>query len=309
MRAARVIAGALGIAMVGWACQKVPYTGRRQYNLVPAGIMKNLGKTSYAQQLQGANVVRTGRDANLLSNVGERISRVAAKPSYDWSYALIEDDVINAWCLPGGYIGFYTSILPVLENEAGMAFVMGHEVGHATARHGSERMTQQLTLVGGIAALTAFLQGGTELNTAQKSAIIGAIGLGAEVGVILPFSRKHESEADVIGMMYASGAGYPPAEGIEIWDRMGAASGPNSTPAFLSTHPANDRRQAIMREWLPQARKRYERNKLPHDTLETIWDGPVRPTSRPTRDETPSKPTGGGDRGGSSDDGGMTRPR
>lgn len=309
MRAARVIAGSVGIAMVAWACAKVPYTGRRQLNLVPSGIMNNLGKTSYAQQLQGSRVQRTGQDANLLSSVGERISQVANKPNFDWSYALIEEDTLNAWCLPGGYIGFYTGILPVLENEAGMAFVMGHEVGHATAKHGSERLSQQLAVIGGLGVVTAYLQGGTDLNTAQKAAIVGAIGLGAEVGVVLPFSRKHESEADVIGMMYMSGAGYPPAEGIEIWDRMEAASGGGSVPAFLSTHPSNARRQAVMREWLPRARKRYERNALPHDTLATRWDGPVSTggSSTTTRPAEPSRDSSGST-SGSEDSGGMSRP-
>ncbi|MFT6142981.1 MAG: putative Zn-dependent protease [Myxococcota bacterium] len=306
MKVARIVAGSVGIAMIGWACAKVPYTGRKQYNLVPEGIMKNMGRSSYARQLRGVSVQRDGADANMLSQVGRRISNIANEPNYDWSYALIEDDVINAWCLPGGYIGFYTAILPVLESEAGMAFVMGHEVGHATARHGSERMTQQLTLIGGLGALTAYLQGGTDLSTAQKAAIVGAIGLGAEVGVILPFSRKHESEADIIGMMYASGAGYPPGEGIEIWDRMQEASGPSAVPVFLSTHPGNARRQAVMREWMPQAEKRFERNRLPHNTEETLWDGPVRPVSTPTRREAPPQPTR--DASGGSSDGGMTRP-
>ena len=314
MNTTRKIAATVGIAMVAWACAKVPYTNRVQYNLIPTGIMNNLGRSSYATQLQGSHIIRTGEDANMLSNVGRRISTVAHEPTYDWSYALIEDDVVNAWCLPGGYIGFYTSILPVLKNEAGMAFVMGHEVGHAIAKHGSERMTQQLTLLGGLGALALFLEGGTELNTAQKAAIVGAIGLGAEVGVMLPFSRKHESEADIIGMMYMSGAGYPPAEGIQIWDRMAEASGPNNVPAFLSTHPSNQRRKAVMREWMPQARKRYERNRLGHDTLATVWDGPITRPSRNNRNPPRDSGNSGNDRGtsgndsGSGNSGGMSRP-
>ncbi len=311
MRAVRKAAGFVGVAMIAWACAKVPYTGRTQFNLVPDGIMTSIGKMSYGQMLQGKNVERRSEDANLLSQVGGRIARVADKPNYDWSYALIQEDTVNAWCLPGGYIGFYTAILPVLQNEAGMAFVMGHEVGHATARHGSERVSQQLALLGGLGATYLFLDQSTDLTPAQNSAILAGIGLGLEVGVMLPFSRKHESEADIIGMMYAANAGYPPAEGIEIWDRMERIAGPAGVPSFLSTHPSNDRRQEVMREWLPQAKKRYERNKLGHDTLAVRW--------------TDTGGSGGGRRGRAADDnqtpapapapqpapsgGGMGRPR
>jgi predicted Zn-dependent protease len=316
MRAVRKVAGFVGVAMIAWACAKVPYTGRTQFNLVPDGIMTSIGKMSYGQMLQGKSIERRSEDANLLSQVGGRIARVANKPNYDWSYALIEEDTVNAWCLPGGYIGFYTAILPVLRNEAGMAFVMGHEVGHATARHGAERVSQQLALLGGLGATFLFLDQSTDLTPQQNAAIMAGIGLGLEVGVLLPFSRKHESEADVIGMMYAASAGYPPGEGIELWDRMERIAGPSGVPAFLSTHPSNDRRQEVMREWMPQARKRYDRNALGHDTLEARWTETASTGGRRNRggasndagntDNTDN--TGNtGNTGGS--DGGMSRPR
>ena len=154
-----------------------------------------------------------------------------------------------------------------------MAFVMGHEVGHAKAHHGAERLTQQLALVGGLTALDAYINGRSKLNDEQRQLVMAALGVGAEVGVVLPFSRTQESEADVIGMMLMAGAGYPPGEAIQIWDRMDKATGGAQTPAFLSDHPSSDKRQANLRQWLPQAKKRYERNKLGYDTKRPLWSG------------------------------------
>jgi metalloendopeptidase OMA1, mitochondrial len=261
----------VGAALAAVACAKVPVTDRPQYNLIPEALMKMLGKSSYAQALQGADVERKTEDAQLLNQVGAKIAKVANQPDYDWDYTLIEDSEINAWCLPGGYIGFYTGILPVLKHEAGMAFVMGHEVGHAVARHGAERLTQQLTLFGGLAGLSVVLEKETELSAEQRAIVLGALGAGAEVGVVLPFSRMHESEADVIGAMYMARAGYPPEESIPIWDRMSRQTGGGGVPAFLSTHPSDDKRQENLREWMPQAKKRYERNKLSYDTTNARW--------------------------------------
>ena len=253
------------------ACHKIPFTNRLQFNVIPDGIMNSIGKTSYTSQLQGVSLVRGGTDNTTLRKVGEGIAKQANQPKYDWEYALIDEPTINAWCLPGGKIGFYTGILPVLKNEAGMAFVMGHEVGHAVARHGSERMSQQFALIGGLAGLEIYLGSQKKLTPAQQAAVLGAIGLGAEVGVILPFSRAHESEADIIGLMYMAGAGYPPEESIKVWDRMGAATGGRAPPPFLSTHPTNEARQRNLSEWMDNARKRYDRGKLGRDTLETLW--------------------------------------
>lgn len=261
----------LAVGALVVACAKVPYTGRRQYNVVPNGIMRGLGKSSYSDMLAEVKVQRKGDDAATLTKVGGRISAAANEPEFDWSYALIDDDTVNAWCLPGGYIGFYTGILPVLENEAGMAFVMGHEVGHATAHHGAERLTQQLTMIGGLVGLEVYLANKTRLEPKERGVILAALGVGSYVGVLLPFSRMHESEADVIGMMYMAKAGYPPQESIRVWDRMAEIAGKNPLPAFLSTHPAHDKRQANLREWMPAAKKKYERNKLSYDSTKTLW--------------------------------------
>lgn len=271
MRTSQLLGLVIGsTALVVVACQKVPVTGRRQFNLVPNSLMMGVGKSSYAAMLGEATVTRSGPDHQVLQRVGGRISKVANEPSYAWEYALLDSPDVNAWCLPGGYIGFYTGILPVLESEAGMAFVMGHEVAHATAHHGAERMSQQLALIGGLGGLELFLANRTELDAEKRAIILGAVGLGAEVGVLLPFSRTHEAEADVIGMMYMARAGYPPAESKEVWTRMGELS-PSSVPTFLSTHPSHKQRKANLQEWLPTATKKYQRNKLPGNTLSPIW--------------------------------------
>lgn len=260
---------AVGLAV---ACARVPVTHRLQLNMIPEPIANSLGRFSYTQMLTGANVRRGGDNAEVLNRVGRRISRVANKKKYKWEYKLIVDDSINAWALPGGYIGFYTGILPVLKNEAGMAFVMGHEVGHATARHGAERISQQLTLLGGLVGLEVLLSRTTEWTLEERAIVLGALGVGAEFGIMLPFSRMHETEADIIGLMYMAKAGYPPGESIKVWDRMSAAAGP-SIPSFLSTHPSTKKRQKNLREWMPQARKRYERNRIDRDTQVVLWPG------------------------------------
>jgi len=274
MRTVRVLAFGTGIAALGVvACAKVPYTDRTQYNLVPNSLMMSLGASSYADALRGAAVERKTEDTKTLHTVGQHIAKAADEPDYAWEFSLVDDPTVNAWCLPGGYIAFYTGILPVVQNEAGMAFVMGHEVAHATAHHGAERLSQQLTVLGGLVGLELYLEDRTQLTPEERATLLGALGLGAEVGVLLPFSRTHESEADIIGMMYMAKAGYPPAQSIEVWNRMETLAPAAGVPVFLSTHPSHEKRKAELREWLPQARKKYERNKLPHDTVATIWSG------------------------------------
>ena len=178
-----VAAGALAVA-----CAKVPYSGRLQFNLIPDSIMRGIGKSAYPTMLKDKKILKKGDKAEALQRVGTRIAAVANKPKFDWQFSMIKEDTINAWCLPGGYIGFYNGILPVLSSEAGMAAVMGHEVGHATAHHGAERLSQQLALLGGLGALYLFLEEGTEMKDEHKAIIIAAAGVGAQFGIMLPFS-------------------------------------------------------------------------------------------------------------------------
>lgn len=264
----------LGALLALSACSKVPVTGRRQYNLIPESIMMGIGKQAYQETISDSKVVKEGDNVEVLQSVGKKIANVANRDDYEWRYKLIKDsDTINAWCMPGGKIAFYTGILPVLKNEAGMGFVMGHEVGHAVAHHGAERLSQQLTVLGGLAGLALYMEKNSEMSDEKKAIILGAIGVGAEVGILLPFSRKHESEADSIGVMFMAGAGYPPSESIKIWDRMEKETGGSVLPAFLSTHPSNENRKENLRDWMDRANKRYERNKDNRNTLDTLWTG------------------------------------
>ena len=263
-----------GVALVSLtvACSKAPVTERVQFNLIPDKIMNPLGQSTYQEMLASERLEKSGDRHTVLKEVGKRISKVANQPKYKWRYSLIkDDDTINAWCLPGGKIAFYSGILPVLRNEAGMSFVMGHEVAHATAHHGAERLSQQLTVAGGLAALYLYMDGSTDLKDETKNIIIGALGLGAQVGFMLPFSRKHEKEADIIGMMYMARAGYPPEESVAVWSRMSKMGGKSGVPQFLSTHPSHGQRKANLRDWMPQAKKRYQRNALPRDTQRVEW--------------------------------------
>lgn len=267
-----VLIGLLGAILTLTGCVRAPVTDRLQVSVIPEKIMLPIGRNTYQDMLSGARLVTNGEDVATLRRVGKRISRVTGEPSYGWRFSLVEDrDTMNAWCLPGGKIAFYTGILPVLQNEAGMAFVMGHEVGHATAHHGAERMSQQLAVLGGLGALYLYMDRKSELTDQQKNLMMGALGVGAQVGFILPFSRKHEKEADIIGLMYMSRAGYPPEESVAVWERMQAQSGGGRVPAFLSTHPSHEQRRANLREWMAQARKRHARNPLSEDTQKTLW--------------------------------------
>jgi predicted Zn-dependent protease len=254
------------------ACSKTPVTERIQFNLIPDVIMKPLGQSAYREMLAAESLEKGTNRHDTLKKVGKRVSKVANQPGYKWRYSLIRDeDTVNAWCLPGGKIAFYSGILPVLQNEAGMAFVMGHEVAHATARHGSERLSQQLAVLGGLSAVYLYMDNNTELSEETRGLIMGALGVGATVGFMLPFSRKHEKEADVIGMMYMARAGYPPAESVAVWNRMDKMSGGGGVPLFMSTHPSHGQRKRNLRDWMPQARKRYQRNALSEDTQRTLW--------------------------------------
>jgi len=218
-----------------------------------------LGLESYQQVLQESDTVDAGPEFELVKRVAQRLAAATgpAAKTFDWRVSLVRNPQVNAFCLPGGKIVVYTGILPVARTEAGLATVMGHEMAHATLRHGSERLLQQKatqTLMTGAQVSVG------DLSYEQQRAVMGAIGAGAKYGVLLPFSRDHESEADKIGLTYMARAGYDPAESIGFWQRMSqASSGGGKPPEFMSTHPADATRIAQLQALLPAAQAEYER--------------------------------------------------
>ncbi len=265
-------------------CQTNPYTDRYQFVMMPAGYMNEMGAAQYGQTLQDPEVTlsKDPKEIEPVKRVAARIIEAAkrskyaeAAKSFDWEVTVIKDDnTKNAWALPGGKIAVYTGIFPMAKTEAGLAAIMGHEVIHALAQHGGERMSQGLVAQVGMTAAAILLstQGG---NPALGQLGMQAMGLGVQAGVLLPFSRKHESEADYVGVLLAADAGYDPREAIHIWERMAAASG-DSPPEFFSTHPANETRIADLKEWMPEAMPIYQRaRKASVNILPTIYPAPA----------------------------------
>lgn len=238
-------------------CKSNPHTGRSQFLLFGEERMNEMGKEAYAQMTGPGSKAKISNDPSLtapLDRVGAAISSAANKPDYEWEFKLIDDpDTVNAWALPGGKIAFYTGIYPILKDEAGMAIVMGHEVMHALLQHGNERMSQS-------AAAQAILAGAAVgLHDHQyRGEILGALGAGATVGVILPYSRKHESEADREGLFLAARAGYDPEAAIGVWERMAKMSEGRRPPEILSTHPDPLNRIEAMKQWMPEAKALYD---------------------------------------------------
>ena len=224
------------------ACATVPGTGKKIFVITSPQQENALGLQAFNEIKQKEKVSTNPRWNQIIQRVGRRIA-AQAPVNFDWEFKIIESDQKNAFCLPGGKVAFYTGIFPVLQNEAAMAMVMGHEVAHAVARHAGQRMSQaQVTGIG--MALTSAL---AFKNNKNRGLILGALGIGAQVGIALPFSRSHETEADKMGLVYAAKAGYDPREAAKLWARMGAASGGKSPPEFLSTHPASSRRVQNLR--------------------------------------------------------------
>lgn len=243
-----------GLGLVG--CVTNPETGKSSFIITSEAEENQLGRQAYAEVLQKERLSQNPQLNAMIQRVGKRISAVANKPSFQWEFRLIESPQKNAFCLPGGKVAFYTGILPVAANEAGVAAIMGHEVAHATARHGGQRMSVALGTQLGLTGLSAIL-GGKESQS--KNLLMAALGLGAQVGVALPFSRGNESEADDIGLTYMAKAGYDPREAPKIWERMARGEG-GGPPQFLSTHPSSSGRQAALTSQLPRVMPLYERS-------------------------------------------------
>lgn len=242
----------LGLVLI--ACAKAPITNRTQLMLLPRAFEMQLGATAYQGILDTEKISRDAHYNRVVRRVGQRIAEVSHTPNLRWRYTVFEDKQVNAFALPGGKIGVYTGMMPVAKTEAGLATVMAHEVAHATARHGGERVSLGILLEMGSAALAAAMD---EKDKKTTSRVLAAYGVGTALALALPFSRKQESEADRIGLIYMAKAGYDPREAIPFWERMGAA-GRGSPPEFLSTHPGYRTRIKNIRKWMPEALEYYE---------------------------------------------------
>lgn len=232
------------------ACQQVPISGRSQLQLLSERDELSMGFSAYEDVLKKERVSGDPRLNEWVTRVGSRIAAATGKPDYKWEFRVIENDkMVNAFCLPGGKVAVYTGLLPIARDDAGLAAVIGHEVAHAVARHGGERVSQQL-LVEGIAAAAAV--GAKDPQKAELYA--GLLGVGATVGVLLPYSRLQESEADRLGLIYMAKAGYDPRAARDLWLRMAeAGKGKPRPPQLLSTHPADATRIADIERLLPEA--------------------------------------------------------
>ncbi len=247
----------LGLSVV--ACETVPITGRSQLVLIPEGTEVKMGLDSYQQILGKSKVSNDVQLNEQVTRVGRRIATATERNDYQWEFKVIEDQQVNAFCLPGGKVAVYTGMFPVARDDAGLAAVLGHEVAHAIARHGGERMSQQLAVEGVTLAGAQTLLSGSDPRFVQLAA--AALGGVATVGVLLPFSRAQESEADHLGLIYMAKAGYDPHASRDLWKRMAErSSGQSDSPlsAFLSTHPLPATRITQIEGWIPEAMKYYK---------------------------------------------------
>ncbi|MBI3606586.1 MAG: M48 family metallopeptidase [Nitrospirae bacterium] len=241
------------VALLAVACQTVPLTGRHQLMLISPDEERNLGEEAYKKAITSSKLSQDQAATDMVRRVGERIAKAANRPDYHWEFNLVEDKTPNAFCLPGGKVVVYTGILPFTKDETGLAVVVGHEVAHALARHGAERMsTGLLTELAGKTAGIVFGGG----NPQTEKQVEEAFGIGSNVGIMLPFSRHQESEADEIGLFTMAKAGYDPRQAIEFWQRMEQAKN-GKPPEFLSTHPSDETRVKRIEGWMPEALKIY----------------------------------------------------
>lgn len=256
-----VISGIAALALAG-ACAKNPFTGKSTMALVPDSQIFPMAFQQYNQFLKENKVIKGTAEAKKVETIGMKIKTAAEKwltangnptylKDYAWEYNLVDSKEVNAWCMPGGKIVVYTGILPITKDDAGMAAVMGHEVAHALANHGQQRMSAGLIQqVGAVGVAVA-----TQNKSAEsQQAWMQAYGVGSQVGGMLPFSRAHESEADMIGLTLMAIAGYNPENAIYVWERMSEKAGGQTPPEFLSTHPSNETRIANLKKLLPEAK-------------------------------------------------------
>jgi predicted Zn-dependent protease len=249
----RVLGSLALVLSIAVACQTAPITGRRQLIIMSPQQEMQMGVQAYAEVVQKSKVASAPAVREQVVRVGRRIAAVAERPDFQWEFTVIEDKQANAFCLPGGKIAVYTGILPITRDDAGLAAVLGHEVAHATARHGAERISQAQAagvVVAGLGAAASIYTG----DAATGQTLAQLLGLGATVGFILPWGRTQESEADHLGLIYMAKAGYHPRAARDLWVRMAeAAQGRSQPPEFLSTHPSHETRIRDIESLLPEA--------------------------------------------------------
>lgn len=235
-----------------------PETGRKSHVAMSTREEASLGVQSYQQVLAQSESVNSGQELDMVKRVASRLATATGKAGadFDWQVSLIRSSQANAFCLPGGKIVVYTGILPITQNEAALATVLGHEMAHATSRHGSQRVLEQNLAQ---TALTGVAMSLSDMDYDKQRAVMGALGAGTQFGVLMPFSRKHESEADEIGLLYMARAGYDPRESIRFWQRMENAGGAQP-PEFLSSHPSHGTRIQQLEAEMPKALEEYSKS-------------------------------------------------
>jgi len=255
------------IFLMAAACSTVPITGRQQLSLVSNSSLIPMSLQEYDTFLKEHKLSDNTKDTRMVKEVGGRIQQAVERyfsekgmsqllKGYQWEFNLVEGEEVNAWCMPGGKVVVYTGLLPVARNEEGLAVVMGHEIAHAVANHGAERMSQALLAqMGGVALAVAVKDQPAE----TRQLYMAAFGLGATVGVMLPYSRLHESEADHLGLIFMAIAGFDPRGAVDFWERMARENKGKAPPEFLSTHPSDQRRIDDIRSMLPEALSYYKK--------------------------------------------------
>lgn len=264
----------LSLAMVGGllvieSCSTVPLTGRRQLSLVPSSEINAMSFQQYEQVIDTSQLSSNQEWTNMVRSAGRNISREVEAymreigeadnvEGFQWEFNLLAEDVINAWAMPGGKVAFYEGIMPIAQNETGVAVVMGHEIAHAIAKHGAERMSLGLAQQLGGATLQMAL---SQQPQQTQQLAMAAFGVGSQIGVQLPYSREHESEADRLGLIFMARAGYDPREAPQFWQRMKAKEQGPRQPEFLSTHPHPDSRIRKLNQYMDEAVQAYQQNR------------------------------------------------
>ncbi|MBC2602847.1 M48 family metallopeptidase [Puniceicoccus vermicola] len=240
-------------------CYTVPETGRSSFTLLPESQVKSMGISSFEEIKETSPLITSGRNYEMIQRVGNRIAKAVGNdmPDAEWEFIYIDEDQVNAFALPGGKIAVYDGMFDVIDSEDELAFILGHEVAHVTARHSNQRLSQAMVIAGiGVGVGFAI----DDLDSSEKQLILAAYGLGTTVGIALPYSRLHESEADYIGQLYMARAGYNPEVAPGVWVKM-AEKSPNGTPGWLSTHPTHEDRTQALQESMPKAKEEYRNSR------------------------------------------------